>query len=102
MFMYTCRHTKGYACACVCVCVHLLNKYLKDTSYGPGLAKSTEEILMNNKSRISAFMVWKGIDGKQINKSVNTQLYIMVSAVETIRLALRVKVELSVGASLKK
>ena len=57
---------------------------------------------MNNKSRISAFMVWKGIDGKQINKSVNTQLYIMVSAVERIRPALRVKVKLSVGASLKK
>ena len=108
MFIYTCRHTKGYACVCVCVCVcvcarvraHLLNKYLKNTSYGPGLAKST--VLMNNKNRISAFMVWKGIDGKQINKSVNTQLYIMVSAVERIRPSLRVKVELSVGASLKK
>ena len=84
------------------MCVHLFNKYLKNTSYGLGLAKSTEEILMNNKSRISSFMVWKGIDSKQINKSVNTQLYIMVSAVETIRQALRIKVELRVGASLKK
>ena len=84
------------------MCVHLFNKYLKNTSYGLGLAKSTEEILMNNKSRISSFMVWTGIDSKQINKSVNTQLYIMVSAVETIRQALRIKVELRVGASLKK
>lgn len=47
-------------------------------------------------------MVWKGIDSKQINKSVGTQLYIMVSAVETLRQALRIKVELRVGASLKK
>ena len=58
--------------------------------------------MINNKSRISAFMVWKGIDSKQINKSVGTQLYIMVSVVETLRQALRIKVELRVGASLKK
>ena len=61
-------------CVCVCVCARAFNKHLKNTSYRPGLAIDTGVILMSNKSRIPAFMVWKGIDSKQVNKLMNSQL----------------------------
>lgn len=87
---------------CVCVRTCAFNKHLKNTSYRPGLAIGTGVILMSNKSRIPAFMVWKGRDSKKVNKSMNSQLWIAVSAVETIKQVLMIRVGLGVQASLKR